>query len=120
MKEHKQKWERQLFYLQEHNKRYGLIVPPSNQGLPFVAEIPDLPKPTFKEWLPPKPELTPEERQFQEDLAYVQAREDQITYNKYGHASERGIGRILGIDYGPQFHRAVKVAEWYNRHLRLP
>lgn len=52
-KEHREKLKKQLMYLQEKGKRYSLVIPPSGQGLPFVAEIPRLDKPNFVNLAPP-------------------------------------------------------------------
>lgn len=52
-KEHREKLKKQLMYLQEKGKRYSLVIPPSGQGLPFVAEIPRLDKPHFVNLAPP-------------------------------------------------------------------
>jgi len=57
-KDHREKLSRQLMHLQEHSKRYALVVPPSGQGLPFVGEIPPLDnKPNFVNLAPPLAQL---------------------------------------------------------------
>jgi len=48
-KGHRDLLSRQLSYLQEHGRRSVLVVPPSGLGLPFVGEVPVLPRPDFRQ-----------------------------------------------------------------------
>jgi len=144
MKAEKRLWERQLYYLQEHGRRYALIVPPSSNGLPFVAEIPDLPRPLFKarQTTESKSSDLPTEFKMESksldlptdkskdldsildshptalrhDLATVRAHADRLRYDaKTGAVMSRSVQEILQIHRNsPQYDRVMAVVAVLN------
>jgi hypothetical protein len=142
MKAEKRIWERQLYYLQQHGRRYALIVPPSSNGLPFVAEIPDLQKPLFRQRqnteskssdLPADKSATesksldlPADKSkdldsaldstLRSDLATVRAHADRLRYDaKTGAVMSRSVQEILQVNRNSaQYDRVLAVVAVLN------
>lgn len=138
-KDHRERLKKQLLFLQEHQRRYTLAIPPSGQGLPFVAEIPHLEKPSFVNLASPeqmklqllanrslngkgpaavdllkKYNLTEDQvsdKQFLQDLQKVVQNMDQLRY-RGGKPVRASICEILGLpEGGREYYRAQAVAE---------
>ena len=143
-KEQRDRLKRQLIYLQANKRRYVLAIPPSGQGLPFVAEVPHLERPDFVNLARPRdvrivgqkpvrvnddavpgrvkrpgengkgPDLP--ESQFLKDLQKVLQRMHRLRY-RGGKPVRASICEILELpEGGREYHRAQAVAEYLENN----